>query len=50
MVNLFAVLNLTVGYVQAAMIPKGATSIQVSEVKPCSSFLGTNEPLVLKGS
>lgn len=33
------------GYVRAAMIPKGATNIQVSEVKPCSSFLGTNSKI-----
>lgn len=28
------------GYVEAAIIPKGAISITVSESKPCTSFLG----------
>ncbi|EDO42270.1 predicted protein [Nematostella vectensis] len=28
------------GYVEAALIPKGARNIRVREVKPCTSFLG----------
>lgn len=31
------------GYVEAAVIPKGARSITVSESKPCTSFLGKRQ-------
>ena len=35
-----AFISITTGYVEAAVIPKGARSITVRESKPCTSFLG----------